>query len=409
MLVRPTVLTTAAVAALVLAACGRVSSDAAQAPVPAPAAGDCPDVVTQTLGAVAQRIYAQAAGGRNVVDAVGRLQRSPALAAAVAAGDAAATRAALQPLLKHQITHIRIEAGSRVLVDEGARSVMAPTAADLHDARGRVVGHFLLTVTGPAAYAGITSRVTGAQVLVRSGTRQLAGTLDPGPATVPRSGTITYRGASYRVLSLDGDAYPSGPLRISLLLPSAALRTCGASGAETQAATLGAVAVRLFQAERSGTRVQAALRYVTRDRAYLRATAGTSPAAVHAAVRGTIFPRRQFHIVRVRYQRGRRAFDVGGPYALAPASRPLPGGGTVTLAVQDDTGYIKLLSRFTGGAVVLRMGSRTVPGSSLDPGPAAIPASGVVTYAGRRYQAFGFTAQAFPSGPLRVGLFIPAA
>ena len=59
MLVRPTVLTTAAVAALVLAACGRVSSDAAQAPVPAPVAGDCPDVVTQTLGAVEAGLVAR--------------------------------------------------------------------------------------------------------------------------------------------------------------------------------------------------------------------------------------------------------------------------------------------------------------------------------------------------------------
>ena len=54
---------------------------------------------------------------------------------------------------------------------------------------------------------------------------------------------------------------------------------------------------------------------------------------------------------------GRLVNDVGGPDVLAPASGPviLRGRvvGRVTLSIQDDAGYIKLLHRFTGATVAL--------------------------------------------------------
>ena len=68
--------------------------------------------------------------------------------------------------------------------------------------------------------------------------------------------------------------------------------------------------------------------------------------------------------------------------------------GTVTLAVQDDTGYIKLLSRFTGAAVALQAPNGPVPGSDQLP-------SG----AGR--QQVRYTVGVFPSGPLDVTLSVP--
>jgi hypothetical protein len=51
----------------------------------------------------------------------------------------------------------------------------------------------------------------------------------------------------------------------------------------------------------------------------------------------------------------------------------------------------------------MREGSRQVMGT-LDPGPARVPARGPVSYGGRGYQAFSFTAEAFPSGPLLISL-----
>jgi hypothetical protein len=57
--------------------------------------------------------------------------------------------------------------------------------------------------------------------------------------------------------------------------------------------------------------------------------------------------------------------------------------------------------------VLLRTSAGAVPGSSLAPGPATIPARGTVSYRGRRFDAYRFTARAFPDGPLTVALLLP--
>jgi hypothetical protein len=36
---------------------------------------------------------------------------------------------------------------------------------------------------------------------------------------VPQSGPFTYRGRSFRVYTVHASAFPSGPLRISVLIP----------------------------------------------------------------------------------------------------------------------------------------------------------------------------------------------
>jgi hypothetical protein len=77
------------------------------------------------------------------------------------------------------------------------------------------------------------------------------------------------------------------------------------------------------------------------------------------------------------------------------------------LSVQDDTGFIKLMHRFTGADVVLHTGAGTVPGSNLSPGPPFSAGLQTVTYRGHRYRADGFSAPAFPSGRLNVSLLVP--
>jgi hypothetical protein len=77
---------------------------------------------------------------------------------------------------------------------------------------------------------------------------------------------------------------------------------------------------------------------------------------------------------------------------ISPATARIPGAGRFMLSVQDDTGYIKLMHRFTGADVVLRLNGRIVPGSQLAPA---------------RKHAYRFTAPAFPSGRLQVSLLVP--
>ena len=82
--------------------------------------GTCGDVARSELADVARRIYAQAVDGGGVVSAVERLQRSPALANAVASGDRVAARAAFAPL-RHQIVRIELTGRGKTIYRFGHR------------------------------------------------------------------------------------------------------------------------------------------------------------------------------------------------------------------------------------------------------------------------------------------------
>jgi len=366
--------------------------------------GDCAATVTSTLGEVGKRIYDEAASGGNVAQAVHRVQSSTALAAAINAGNAGAARASLQALLLNQIVRVEVLRGGRPFAAAGSGAALAPV-------RGRVPGtgaSFVLSVQADRAYMQLAQRVTGAELLLLAGAHRVAGTIaGPPPATVPVSGPLSFAGQSYEVFSLTGAAYPSGALRVVLLVPAAAL-SCPGATARARIETLGRVGERIYAAELGSPEVLATLRQLEGSRAFQRAVAGGDPAATRAAIVG--FFRAHIHVVRVRVTIGSRLLvDVGGPFVLAPVRGTLRSNGRVlghfTMAIQDDAGYLKLARLFTGAEVLMRAEGRQVMGTLL-PGPPSVPERGEVTYRGRRYQAHSFTGQAFPSGPLRISLLL---
>ena len=103
------------------------------------------------------------------------------------------------------------------MIDEGGPYALAPVHGTLRSG-GRVVGDFEMAIQDDAGYLKLAHLFTGAQVLMRTGSRQVMGTLSPGPASVPDRGEVTYRGRTYQAYSFIGEAFPDGPLRISLLL-----------------------------------------------------------------------------------------------------------------------------------------------------------------------------------------------
>ncbi len=300
--------------------------------------------------AIASRIYRQAAGGRVAAGAAARIARSPSLAAAVARDDPAATRAALAPLLRGQVKRIVVTQHGRRLVSLGRAASLAPVQGTI----GAGPARFTLSTMTDHGFAALVHELTGARVAI-------------GPA-----GT----GA------LDATAFPSGPLKIKL----GGSAPCGASSAIVTAAH------RLLRAERTSPRTRQVLRTVARDPRFVHAVVNHDPVALRAQI-VRFFREPSLHVVRIRATdaRGRLVNDVGGPYVLAPASMAVRSHGrrvgTVTLSIQDDAGYIKLLHRFTGAAVALRTPAGPVPGSE--------PLSGPI---------FSFTASAFPSGPLQISL-----
>jgi hypothetical protein len=382
---------TAATATTTTAATAAVGIADTAAPTATPAA--CASAVAGTLGQVGERIYHEAATGGDVAEAVHRVQSSAALASAIDSGSADGARAALRALLLGQIVRIEVLRDGHLFAAAGAGSAIAPV-------RGSIPGtgaSFVLSVQSDHGYQQVAQQVTGAQVR-----------LNP-PAGVPERGALSHAGESYQVVSLKGAVYPSGALRIALLVPSSAI-SCPASIAQARVETLGHVGERIYEEELHSASVDATLRLLERSPSFRNAVAAQDAAATHAAIDG--FFKAHIHVVRVRVTIGQRLLiDVGGPYALAPVHGTLRINGRVVgqfeMAIQDDAGYLKLAHLFTGAGVLMRVGGQQVEGT-LSPGPATVPERGALAYGGRSYETYSFTAEAFPSGPLRISLLIPA-
>lgn len=369
-----------------------------------PPSASCATTVADTLGTVAGRVYHEAATGGDVAQAVHRVVSSSALRSAIDSGNSGAAAAALRELMLGQIVRVEVLRGGRVLAQAGSGIAIAPV-------RGSIPGTsatFVLSTQSDRSYLQVVHQVTGAQLLLLSGTRRLAGTISGSlPASVPGEGPLTIAGHSYQSFTLPGAVYPSGALRIALLVPSATI-ACPGSGAQTRVETLGHVGELVYQEELHSPDVSATLRLLESSTAFRRAVAAGSAEATRAAIIG--FFEQHIHVVRVRVTIGGRLLvDEGGPYVLAPVHGTVRSGGRVVgqfeMAIQDDAGYLKLAHLFTGAEVLMRTGARQAMGT-LSPGPATVPDRGPVSYGGRSYEAYSFTGEAFPSGPLRISLLL---
>lgn len=380
----------------------------------------CAALIANANGEVAGRIYHEASSGADVAEAVHRVQSSSALRSAIAAGQASTADGVLNDLLVNQIVDIEIVKGSGVFASAGAGRAIAPV-------RGPIPGtdaHFVLTTQAAHTYTQVVQQVTGAEVLLLSGggvpgasqTRQIAGTLTVSAraAGIPTSGPIEIEKRKYEVTSLAGSVFPSGAMRIALLVPSAGSR-CSGSAEETRIETLGHVGERIYREEAHSAYVLAVLRKIEADASFQRAVSDREEPAIRAAI--VSFFAAHIHVVRVRVYAvepsgaQRFLYDLGGPYVLAPVHGSVRSAGKLvgrfSMAIQDDAGYVKLAQRFTGAEVLMRRGSAQVMGT-LDPGPPHVPDRGSLEYREQRYEAYSFTGEAFPSGPLRISLLVPS-
>jgi hypothetical protein len=427
--IRPAAALPAAALALALAACGSSQKEPSSATDKLPVTigsrliaskGDCAQIAAATLAEVGERIYEESSHGANVGEALARVRASSVLASAISAEDAAATRAALDGLLASQIARIEIVVRGKVLASAGSGTAIAPV-------RGSIPGtgaSFVLSTQSAQSYLSVTRQVTGAEVLLYGSSGRLAGTVGGSPAvgaaanSAPHDGAITYAGGHYQAHSIAGTTYPSGPLRIVLLVPRSAIR-CPKQLADTKLDTLGHVGERIYEEEAGSPYVQATLRHIEADVPFQQAVAARDTQAIRAAIVGLFAA--HIHVVRVRVYASepsgapRFLYDLGGPYVLAPVHGVVRSGGKLvghfSFAIQDDAGYMKLAQRFTGADVLMRVGPRSeqqVMGT-LEPGPTHVPDRGAVSYRGTSFEAYSFSGIAFPSGPLRISLLYRTA
>jgi len=176
------------------------------------------DTVVKTLSRVAQLIY-EGEAGRRTLTQVRRVQGDAALLSAVARRNPAGARRAVESLLNQHIVRLRVSAaGGRLLADDGGPFVLAPVHATLA-LGGRTIGSFVLSIQDDEGYLRLTHRLAGLDVLMFMGSRLVKNSLGPSPGTAPSSGSYSYRGQRFRVFTLAAEAFPSGPLRIQVLIP----------------------------------------------------------------------------------------------------------------------------------------------------------------------------------------------
>jgi hypothetical protein len=233
------------------AAPGAAGSAGAGSTASAAAASECgpaaPEVLATAAGAVAERIYLAELKSAEVLSDKRQIETDGPLLKALASGNGAAIKAAVHTLV-YSHTHIvrlRVSRGSALLADDGGPYILAPVAGRLR-LHGKEIGHFVFSVQDDLGYVKLETRFIGAPLLMRtdSGNVPVQGLLSPGPDTVPDHGPVSYRGATYEAYSFKAEAYPSGRLRISLLLPlpaGLAARTCD----QIKTAELGLVAQRI--------------------------------------------------------------------------------------------------------------------------------------------------------------------
>jgi hypothetical protein len=249
--------------------------------------------------------------------------------------------------------------------------------------------------------------------VLRAHDRSVGGSRSLGAGALADEGALTLEHIAYDYTSFPGEAYPSGGLRVYLLIPaSATAALCGATPQDTTVETLRHVAQLIYIGE-SGRAAQKQVRRVQHDTALLEAVAHRDPAATEAAIKTLL----NEHIVRMRVSAGGQLLsDVGGPYVLAPVSAPLRLRGrtigSFVLSIQDDEGYLRLTRRLAGLDVLMYMGPEAkLVKDSLGrlPGPAlsAVPANDAYLSEGHNFRVFTVHAEAFPSGPLTVRVLVP--
>lgn len=187
--------------------------------------------------------------------------------------------------------------------------------------------------------------------------------------------------------------------------------SCGPASATTIANVDATVARGIYAGETHSSEVNADVAHITGSRALLSALASDNEAAVYTAVH-TIVYTPHWHIVRLRVVKAGHALaDVGGPDVIAPVSGALRWKGrtvgTYVMSVQDDAGYVKLVSRFIGVPVDLYRNGSFLMGT-LAPAPSKLSPDSPVHVGGTAYEVHLSSAGAFPSGALGVALFVPA-
>ena len=398
---------------LVLVCAGLILAWALTRPpsVNAPCGRGTPAADLQAVMQPARRIAAQEDSGGSERRALHTVLSDQTLAQAVSDHDTATIRSQLLELLyNHQhIVRLRVTRGGRLVMDIGGRFVLQPVAGALR-VRGRTVGRVEISIQDDMGYMLLAKRLVGADAVERFGDQTEMSDIAAGDRPLPSDGTIVLGGRRYLVESFDATRFPSGRLRISILVgtPPRALyrQTCAGIRADVYAD----VARRVYDASLTGPSPTIAVQALAGSAALHQALESGSRSAIHSAVQG-LAGADQIIALRVFGPGGRLLAQAGSTAGtIAPVSGELVGPGNTRLGsyeltVQTGAGSIGISGSLLKAPVLMRVGGRPLPGTPA--GPRDLPARGVVSYNGRSYAVRSFVVGAFPSRALRIYALAP--
>ncbi len=404
-------LATSALAAVALAAVGALLIAGVSAGVHRRGCGGATDATYLASDfAVARQIDIGEHVGNAVKRALHTIESDQLLSAAVAAGDLPAVRSEVLALVyNHEhIVRLRVTRGGRVLDDLGGPLVLAPVRGVLRSG-GALVGRFVMSIQDDAGYRKLAERLVGARVVITDRGGTLMSDVAAPSAALPARGAVTLAGRRYLVASFADGRFPTGTLRISLLFAAPPSTLARSSCAQVRADVAANVALRAYQQSLSGPQVLPAITTLTLDQALPQALAAGDAAGAARIVAG-IVKGGGFATLRVFVAGRLIAAAKSSPYAvIAPLRRDIrerTGAvvGVARFAVQTVWGYVSLAQELSGAAVLVRAGPRQLAGTF--PGPRRVPASGTVSYRGRRYAVASFRASSYPDGPIRIYVLV---
>ncbi len=374
--------------------------------------GGCAALVMKTLRRIDERVYHEGVKSQRTGSAEYELASSPALRAAVEAGNASAARAAARKLIRTgHLTNLLLIAHGRTLVNLGGKAI-TPIHGTIENAAGEAIASYTTSVWSDEGFLAETGGVIEGYAAIREGQRTVASSLALGSEALAAEGTLSHPGLRYRSIryvSFPGEAFPSGALRIYLFRPNSTIAPlCRSSSEATVVSVLHHIAELIYAIEH-GPPARHQVARVEANVALREAVRRRDPVATEAAIKALL----NQHIVRLRVYgpAGELLGDVGGPYVLAPVHGGLRAGGrrigSFVLSVQDDEGYEKLARRLEGLDVLVYYDGQIVKNSLGPVSWSEVPATGRFTYAGRDYRVFTVRGEAFPSGPVVVRVLVP--
>jgi hypothetical protein len=156
------------------------------------------------------------------------------------------------------------------------------------------------------------------------------------------------------------------------------------------------------------------LRRFGRDKTLLNLLGQPNLGAARAYVKRTYWGTwYHWHVSRMRITRGSRVIsEQGVPFCVAPSSITLHGAhgrnlGTLTVSMQDEIGFVRLMHRMYPVQVVVR-GQGQVRSSLQSAASANLPAKGRIRLGATRYLVRSFHEKAWGGGNVTIWILMKA-